>query len=162
MISVTRCGGGILLALLSMTLLTACGGGEQTPSRTAASSMSPSTATAVSQASPGSTAVSQLTLAITSISPSPAKSGERITIMFKTQPAALIGLQITDANGRIVTQSMVVAGSDGTAIFQDTLKGPPGKWLVEAAAGLGITDLLRLQASPTSGPETADSPFEVQ
>jgi hypothetical protein len=94
--------------------------------------------------------------------PNPANVGDEVTITFKTQPMALIGFQITDAAGNIASQNVVTAGADGTATFAYTVAEPKGTWNVEAAAGATAADLLRLQASPTPGPETADTTFEVQ
>ncbi len=85
-----------------------------------------------------------------------------MTILFKTQPGAVIGFEITDPQARTVAQTMVTAGRDGTASYRQTAEAVPGTWRVEAAAGATIQDLLRLQAQPTSGPETADATFEVQ
>jgi len=57
---------------------------------------------------------------------------------------------------------MLTVGSDGIATYKQPIAGPQGTWRVEAAEGVTIQDLLRLQAAPTAGPETADATFEVR
>ena len=144
----------LLAIALVAVLLSACGGEEAVPTPTASPTRAPATA------SP--TPSGPLTLTIISVSPSPAKVGDQVTVTFKTQPGAAIGIQITDSAGKIVAQTMLTAGSDGTATHKQPIAGPTGAWRVEAAAGATIQDLLRLQASPTAGPQTAVATFQVQ
>ena len=151
-----------ILVLVAAALLEACGDGEKTaPTQTASQPPSTPTATA-SAATPATTPGAPLTLTIASILPKPAKVGDSVTITFETRAGAVIGFQITDPQGQTAAQTLVTAGSDGTATYELTIDGPPGTWLVEAAAGASIADLLRLQASPSPGPQTADATFEVQ
>ncbi len=154
-----------LLLVLALATLTfeACGGGggekaTSTPQPSSTTIATTPAGTPRATLTPGP----PLTLAISSVLPNPANVGDEVTITFKTQPMALIGFQITDAAGNIASQNVVTAGADGTATFAYTVAEPKGTWNVEAAAGATAADLLRLQASPTPGPETADTTFEVQ
>jgi hypothetical protein len=85
-----------------------------------------------------------------------------VTVTFVTRAGAFIGLQVIDAEGNTVGQQMVTAGSDGKALYDFVAQGAPGSWLISAAAGATIDDLLRLQASPVPGPNTVDRTIEVQ
>jgi len=152
-----------LVIALAVVLLSACGGKEAAPTLTArptqaTATPSPAASPATATPAPGA----RLTLTISSISPNPAKIGDEVTVTFRSQPEAVIGFQITDSQGTIVAQTMATAGSDGTATYKQPIEGPHGTWRVEAAAGATIQDLLRLQAAPTPGPETADGTLEVQ
>ena len=152
-----------LVSALAVVLLSACGGEEANPTPTARPTRAPVTPSpAASPATATPAPGTQLTLTISSVSPNPAKIGDQVTVTFRTQPAAVIGFQITDSQGTIVAQTMATAGSDGMATYNQAIAGPQGTWLVEAAAGATIQDLLRLQAAPTPGPEAADATFEVQ
>jgi len=151
-----------LILLLAVALFAACGDDEE-PAATAAPPQTPTATTpAGSEATPTVAPDTPLTLSIVSISPDPAQVGDEVTITFETQPAAVIGMQITDAEGQTVDQTQLTAGSDGTATFTDSLDGPTGTWRVEAAAGTSVADLLALQLAPTPGPQTAEATFEVQ
>jgi hypothetical protein len=153
---------GPILLLLTLALFAACGDDEE-PAATAAPTQAPTATTpADSEATPTVAPDTPLTLSIVSISPDPAQVGDEVTVTFETQPAAVIGLQITDAQGQIVVQTQLTAGSDGTATFKETLDGPTGTWRVEAAAGTSVADLLALQLAPTPGPQTAEATFEMQ
>jgi hypothetical protein len=149
------------LALVSFLVLgaAACGGGEEaspTPSSTASATASP---TAAATTPP---ATGELTLDISSVSPSAIHVGDTVTVTFVTRAGAFIGLQVIDAEGNTVGQQMVTAGSDGKALYDFVAQGAPGSWLISAAAGATIDDLLRLQASPVPGPNTVDRTIEVQ
>ncbi len=153
----------LLVIALIVVLLSACGGEEATPTPTARPTQAPATPSpAASPATPTPAPGTPLTLTISSISPTPAKIGDQVTVTFTTQPEAVIGFQITDSQGKTVAQTMVPADSDGTATYTQAIAGPQGTWRVEAAAGATAQDLLRLQAAPTPGPETANATFEVQ
>lgn len=153
----------LLVIALIVVLLSACGGEEATPTPTARPTQAPATPSpAASPATPTPAPGTPLTLTISSISPTPAKIGDQVTVTFTTQPEAVIGFQITDSQGKSVAQTLVPVGSDGTATYALPIAGPQGTWRVEAAAGATAQDLLRLQAAPTPGPETANATFEVQ
>ena len=154
----------LLVIALTVVLLSACGGEEATPTPTARPTQAPATPSpAASLAAATPTPGTPLTLTISSISPTPAKIGDQVTVTFRTQPEAVIGLQITDSQGETVAQTMVIVDSDGTATYTtQAISGPQGTWRVEAAAGATVEDLLQLQAAPTPGPETANATFEVQ
>jgi ABC-type glycerol-3-phosphate transport system substrate-binding protein len=154
--------GIVILALAASTLLAACGDGEE-PRATPGPAQTPTVTTpeptdAIPTLAPGT----PLTLSISSISPNPAQVGDEVTITFETQPTAVIGLQITDAQGETVVQTQLTAGSDGTVTFEDALEGPTGTWSIEAAAGATVPDLLALQIAPTPGPHSAKATFEMQ
>lgn len=150
-------------ALLAVALLSACGGGEgTTPTPSAGTpTAAPTTAPVTTPPAGTGTASAPVTLEIMSISPNPAKVGDKVTVTFKTQPKNLIGLQVTDPNGQIAIQTQLTAGADGTAIFDQTVK-LAGEWKVEGAAGRSIADLLALQINPIAGPHSADATFVVQ
>ena len=157
----------LLAMALAAVVLSACGGEEAAPTPTTAPTVSPTrapatTSPAASPAVSSPTPGAPLILTISSISPAPAKVGDQVTVIFETRPGAVIGFQITDSGGKIVVQTMLTVGSDGTATYKQPIAGPQGTWRVEAAAGTTIQDLLRLQAAPTAGPETADATFEVR
>ena len=153
----------LLVIALAVVLLSACGGEEASPTPTARPTQAPATPSpAASPAIPTLAPGTPLTLTIASISPTPAKIGDQVTVTFRTQPGAVIGFQITDSQGKTVVQKLMTVGSDGTATYEQTIAGPQGTWRVEAAAGATIDDLLQLQAAPTPGPETANATFEVQ
>jgi hypothetical protein len=154
--------GSAILLLSTLALLAACGDDEE-PGTTPAPTLAPTaTATAASDAIPTSAPDTPLTLSVSSVSPDPAQVGDEVTITFETQPTAVIGLQIKDPQGQTVVQTQLTAGSDGTATFKDVLQGPTGTWLVEAAAGATVQDLLALQMAPTPGPHSAEATFEMQ
>jgi hypothetical protein len=153
----------LLVIALAIVLLSACGGEEASPTPTARPTQAPATSSpAASPAVPTLAPGTPVTLTIASISPTPAKIGDQVTVTFKTQPGAVVGFQITDSQGKSVAQTLVLVSSDGTATYTLAITGPQGTWRVEAAAGATIDDLLRLQAAPTPGPETATATFEVQ
>ncbi len=159
----------LVVSALAVVLLAACGGGggsatstATTPTQTRATSSPAASPTAGTPAPGTQTPGGQITLTISSISPNPAKVGDQLTITFKTQPGNVIGFQITDSQGSTVAQNLVTAGSDGMATFTQTISGPTGTWDVQGAAAASVNDLLRLQAAPTAGPETADATFQVQ
>ena len=139
----------LLAIALAAALLVACGGGggeeEAAPKGTEAPGATPS----ATRAPPP--------LTISSISPNPASVGGEVTITFKTDPRAVIGFQVTDSQGKIVAQAMVVADTEGTATYKQAIAGPPGAWRVQAAAGRSSGDLMALQASQSS-PAASGSP----
>lgn len=152
-----------VLVVASM-LFAACGGGGEaspTPSVKPSESAGPTSPAAASPTPAGSPAPPPV-LTINSVSPDPAKVGDKVTVTFKTEPSAMIGFQITDPNGQIAIQMQAQAGADGIATYDYTVSGATGKYLVEAAAGRSIADLLMLQIRPTTGPNTADATFQVQ
>jgi ABC-type glycerol-3-phosphate transport system substrate-binding protein len=155
-----------ILLLAALTLLAACGGGEEskaTPGPTEApTATTPEPTVQPTEAAPTPTAGAELTLSISSISPDPAQVGDEVTIVFETQPTAVVGLQIIDPQGQTVAQTQLTAGSDGTATYSDAFQGPAGTWRVEAAAAATVPDLLALQLAPTPGPYSAEGTFEIQ
>jgi ABC-type glycerol-3-phosphate transport system substrate-binding protein len=158
--------GIVILLLAALALLAACGGGEEsgaTPVPTEVpTATTPEPTVEPTETAPTSAAGAELTLSISSISPDPAQVGDEVTIIFETQPTAVIGLQIIDPQGQTVVQTQLTAGSDGTATFKQALDGPTGTWMVDAAAGATVADLLALQVAPTPGPYSADATFEMQ
>lgn len=155
-------------ACAALGLAVACGGGEEaTPTPTRAATTAPvatvTAAPATKAATPvaGTGSPAAVTLKITSVTPNPAKAGDKVTITFQTQPGNVIGLQITAPNGQIAIQTQLTAGGDGTATL-DQVVNTPGTWKVEAAAGRTIADLLALQLNPQPGPHSDDATFEVQ
>jgi hypothetical protein len=148
----------ILVALLAGLLSASCGGNEE-----AKVSATPGvTGTPLATSPAPATSPAEITLQIPSVVPSPAHLGEEAVVTFKTAPGAIIGFTILDGAGQIAAQTNVTAGADGIATYGLVLTGAKGTWLVQAAAGATIDDLLRLQASPTAGPYSADFSFEVQ
>ena len=144
---------GIAILSLLLTAVSACGGDEE-PSPTAPGSATPSITTPA--------ATGELTLAIDSIEPSTVRLGDTVTVTFASLPRAVIGLQVLDGAGNLVAQEMLTAGSDGSAPFDFVAEGAAGQWMISAAAGATLADLLRLQASPVPGPNTVDRVIEVQ
>jgi hypothetical protein len=150
----------IVLLSAGLAFSVACGGGEEKQSATPSPTISASPAPTTPAGTP--TATGQLTLDIASVSPSTVHVGDRVTVTFSTRAHAVIGLQVVDGAGDTVAQDMVTVGSDGKAPYDFVAQGSPGSWLISAAAGATIEDLLRLQASPVPGPNTVDRTIEVQ
>jgi hypothetical protein len=147
-------------------LLAACGNGDEDgDAQTAGPTEEPTaaaTATPTSTEEPTPDSDGTITLSITSVSPDPASPGDEVAIVFETAPDALIGLQITDSEGNTVAQTQLTAGPDGIATYQHIVDVPAGTWLVEAAAGATVQDLLALQLNPVAGPHSDEASFEVQ
>ena len=150
---------GIAILSLLLTAVSACGGDEE-PSPTASPSVSVPGSATPSITAPAATG--ELTLAIESIEPSTVRLRDTVTVTFATRPRAVIGLQVVDGEGNLVAQEMLTAGSDGSAPFDFVAEGTVGQWMISAAAGATLADLLRLQASPVPGPNTVDRLIEVQ
>ncbi len=150
---------GIAILSLLLTAVSACGGDEE-PSPTVSPSVSFPGSVTPSVTTPAATG--ELTLAIASIEPGSVLLGDTVTVTFATRPSAVIGLQVVDGEGNVVAQQMLTAGSDGSAPFDFVAEGTAGQWMISAAAGATLADLLRLQASPVSGPNTVDRVIEVQ
>jgi hypothetical protein len=144
------------LTFVALSLTSACGGGSSTTP-----TPSPSHAPSVT-ATPIPTATGPLTLDITSLSPSTVHAGDAVTVVFQTRAGAVIGLEVIDGAGNIVAQQQLTASGDGSAPYQFTANGTAGTWTISAAAGATVEDLLALQASPVSGPNTVDRSFQVQ
>lgn len=152
----------IAALLLGTLLLSACDNGDDNGSAQTAEPTEEPTATPTSSEEPAPDSDAPITLSITTITPDPAAPGDEVAITFETAPLASIGLQITDSEGNLAAQSSLTAGADGTATFDLTVDDPTGTWLVEAAAGATIEDLLALQLAPVPGPHSAEASFEVQ
>lgn len=151
---------GIALLSLLLASVAACGGGAEKPSATPSATISASPSPTAPATTPPSGG--ELTLDVASVAPSAVHVGDTVTVTFVTRARAVIGLQVIDGAGNTVAQEMVTAGSDGKAPYDFVAEGAPGSWLVSAAAGATIEDLLRLQASPVPGPNTVDRTIEVQ
>lgn len=148
----------ILVALLAGVLSAACGDDEE-----AQVSPSPGAAATPSATTPApATTPAELTLEITSVFPEQARLGDEAFVTFETAPDAVIGFTILDGAGQTAAQDNVTAGSDGVATYSLVLSGAKGTWLVQAAAGATINDLLRLQASPVGGAYSDDFSFVVE
>ena len=148
--------GAFIAAIVLAAAIGACGGGEENPP-SATPSVSPS-------ASPSGTpegTLPPLTLSAT-VNPHSVVSGETVTVSFTSAPRAIIGFRVIDAAGDTVVEDTARAGADGIAEYELVATGAAGTWLLSAAAGRTILDLLRLQAAPVPGPNTADVSFEVR
>ncbi len=152
--------GAFIAPIVLAVALAACGGGENNAPSATHSAASSTAAAATASGTPSGTQA-PLTLSAT-VSPESAAIGETVTVTFTTAPNAVIGFQVVDAAGKTTVQVSLTAHSDGTAVYKLTAAAPAGKWLVSAAAGRSVFDLLRLQAAPTAGPNTADVNFEVR
>jgi ABC-type glycerol-3-phosphate transport system substrate-binding protein len=156
----------IAALLLSALLLSACGDGDEDgDAQTATPTEEPvatATATPTSTEEPTPDSDGTITLSITSVSPDPAAPGDEVAIVFETAPGAEIGLQVTDSEGNTVAQTQLTAGPDGIATYHHIVDVPAGAWLVEAAAGATVQDLLALQLNPVAGPHSDEASFEVQ
>lgn len=145
------------VAIITVASIAACGGGSSSETPTPSASEAPTTTATAAPTSAG-----PLTLSIGSIEPDPASMGDTVTVTFITRPTAVIGLEVIDGGGNIVAQDQLTAGSNGSAVYSFDASGDAGTWTVSAAAGATVQDLLKLQASPVAGPNTADGQFEVQ
>jgi len=151
--------GAFIAAIVLAFAVTACGGGESTPSAT--QSAAPSTTAPETASGTPSGTQEPLTLSGT-VNPESVTVGETVTVTFTTAPNAIVGFQVVDPTGKTTVQASLNAHPDGTAVYKLTAAEPTGKWLVSAAAGRSILDLLKLQAAPTSGPNTVDVNFDVR
>lgn len=152
----------IATLLFATLLLSACGdddGEGQTPEPTEGPT---ATATATATPTPDSDPDATITLSITSVTPDPAAPGDEVAIVFETAPDAVIGLQVTDSEGNTVAQTQLTAGPDGIVTYHHIVDVPAGTWLVEAAAGATVQDLLALQLNPVAGPHSDEASFDVQ
>jgi hypothetical protein len=104
----------------------------------------------------------EITLDVESVEPEAVQLGDTVTVTFVTSPGAVIGLRVFDGEGSVVSQDQLTAGDDGRAPYDFVAEGAVGTWLVSAAAGATVQDLLALQASPVPGPYSVDQEIEVQ
>lgn len=130
-------------------------------------SSSDATPTVPPTSSPGPAATTaapsgEITLDVESVEPAAVMLGDTVTVTFVTSPGAVIGLRVLDAEGSVVSQDQLTAGEDGKAPYDFVAEGAAGTWLVSAAAGATVQDLLALQASPVPGPYSVDREIEVQ
>jgi hypothetical protein len=149
------------IAIIIFLFAIASGCGDDDDSSSDATPTIPPTSSPTAAATTPATS-GEITLDVESVEPATVMLGDTVTVTFVTSPGAVIGLRVLDAEGSVFSQDQLTAGDDGRAPYDFVADGAAGTWLVSAAAGATVQDLLALQASPVPGPYSVDQEIEVQ